>query len=75
MSRRDKGLPPDRGEIDVAHKEMVFEGKWGSSMLGEGFNFNWACKLGEPKRTFDCWTLIVSIRRRKGPNKGIDVGG
>lgn len=24
---------------------------------------------------FDSWTLVVSLRRRKWPNKGIDIAG
>jgi hypothetical protein len=24
---------------------------------------------------FDSWTLVVSLKRRKWPNKGIDLGG
>lgn len=30
---------------------------------------------GEPKRDFGCWTLIVSLGRKKGPNKGLDLDG
>lgn len=35
LARRDKRLPLDRGETDVAHRQMVvYKGKKGDSVLG-----------------------------------------
>ena len=44
LSWRDKGLPLDREETDVAHSKMaVYKGKRGNPVLRQVFNFNWAC--------------------------------
>lgn len=41
---RDKGLPLDREETDVAHRQMaVYKGKRETSCQDELVNFNWAC--------------------------------
>jgi hypothetical protein len=55
----DTGLPLDREETDVAHRQMaVYKGTRGNPYDGM-FNFDWAYELGEPKRAFDCWTSVL----------------
>ena len=86
---REWGLGRDSGEDICASgfrrqtrptgKWWFLKVKWESLCEDAVLDFNWACSLGELfialLQYFDSWTLLVSLRRRKWPNKGMDLGG
>lgn len=83
--REDKWLSLDREEIDMAYRKMaVLKGKKGNPMLGWGTQFESGMLIRWTKgrgvwlldfNTLDSWTLVVNLKRKKWPNKGIDLEG
>lgn len=44
LSQGNKGVPLDRDETDIAHRQMAFyKGNKGTPCSDEVFNFNWVC--------------------------------
>ena len=83
LSSREIGLPLNREEADIAHKQMVvYKGKGGKPhvkmksliLTGHVNQVNQRGLLITGVQYFNNWTLVISHRRRKWSNTGIDLG-